>query len=92
MSIRQPFASAGIYWSTCKGQAVPADKCAILYDEEDCGGWAYEVPVGYTKLSGWSISGPQKNDAESVLVRQGCKFIGMANVSQLMISYGITKF
>ena len=49
--------------------------CALLYDDDDCGGWEYQVPRGYSELS-WGITGPRKNDAESVLVRKGCRFIG----------------
>ena len=55
---------------------MPRDACALLYDEEDCGGWEHEVPIGYSELPRFSLSGPKKNDAESVLVRPGCKFIG----------------
>ena len=51
--------------------------CAILYDHEDCGGWAFDVREGYSELKDSALVGPKKNDAESVLVREGCKFIGM---------------
>ena len=53
--------------------------CALLYDEEDCDGWEYKVPIGYSELPSFSFSGPKRNDAESVLVRPGCKFIGKKN-------------
>ena len=74
-------ANAGIFsssssTSSCSGKTVPRDVCALLYDEEDCGGWEHEVPIGYSELPRFSLSGPKKNDAESVLVRPGCKFIG----------------
>ena len=72
-------ANAGISSATCNRKTVPVDRCAILYDEEDCGGWAFEVPQGYSELRTLVLTGPKKNDAESVLVRQGCRFIGMVS-------------
>ena len=69
--------NAGIFGSSgCSGKTVPRGKCALLFDEEDCEGWEFEVPVGYTELDRFSVRGPKKNDAESVLVRPRCKFIG----------------
>jgi len=69
-------ANAGIFSkSSCSGKTVPNGACALLYDDEDCDGWEYQVPSGYSEL-GFAISGPRKNDAESVLVKQGCRFIG----------------
>ena len=62
--------------SSCSGKTVPRGVCALLYDEEDCGGWEFEVPIGYTELPRIAFSAAKKNDAESVLVRPGCKFIG----------------
>ena len=70
-------ADAGIFSSSsCSGKTVPRGVCALLYDEEDCGGWEHKVPIGYSELPRFSLTGPKKNDAESVLVRPGCKFIG----------------
>merc|ERR1712165_563729 len=57
--------------SSCPGKTVPSTACALLYDNEDYEGWEYQVPRGYSEL-GWT----KRNDAESVLVRHGCKFIG----------------
>ena len=93
--------------STCRGKSVPRDKCAVLYDDADCGGWQVKtwqpckpfistaglldfdvqfaqrinskpapflqhvVPVGYSELSIM-----RRNDAESLIVRPGCKFVG----------------
>ena len=68
-------AKAGIF-STCRGKTVPQGSCALLYDDDDCSGWKFEVPIGYKELPRFSLSGPRKDDAESVLVRPGCKFIG----------------
>merc|ERR1712150_217248 len=65
-------ANAGIFSSSsCSGKTVPSGACALLYDDEDCGGWEYEVPSGYSEL-GFT----KRNDAESVLVKQGCTFTG----------------
>jgi len=52
----------------------PSDKggprtCAVLFDEENCLEELEEVPEGFTELD-------EKDDAESVMVRPGCKFIG----------------
>ena len=68
-------AQAGIF-SSCSGKTVPQGVCALLYDDDDCSGWKMEVPIGYKELPRFSLGGPRKDDAESVLVRQGCKFIG----------------
>ena len=62
--------------SSCRGKTVPRGKCALLFDDENCGGWEYEVPIGYSELPRFALSGPTKNDAESVWVKPGCKFIG----------------
>merc|ERR1711915_118617 len=55
--------------------------CAILFDDDDCTGWQLAINEGYTelpsrKLSDLFFDGPRKNDAEAVLVRKGCVFIG----------------
>merc|ERR1712168_66578 len=59
--------------------------CAILFDEDDCTGWQLAVNEGYTELpsrstldllAGTFIDNPKKDDAEAVLVRGGCMFIG----------------
>ena len=70
-------ANAGIFGSSCDSKRVPVDRCAILYDEEDCGGWSFEAPEGYSELENFALTGPKTNDAESVLVREGCRFTGM---------------
>ena len=50
-----------------------------------CSGWKMNIQEGYTKLpkqgftdffGGSLIDRPKKNDAEAVLVRDGCVFIG----------------
>merc|ERR1711934_1336589 len=74
-------AKAGIF-SSCNGKTVPQGSCALLYDDDDCSGWKYEVPIGYKELPRFSVGGPRKDDAESVLVRQGCKFIGYSDDGQ----------
>merc|ERR1711915_1042610 len=54
--------------------------CAILFDEDDCDGWQLAVNEGYTELpdkTSFSLTDkPKKNDAEAVLVRDGCVFVG----------------
>ena len=73
-------AKAGIFSSSsCSGKTVPQGSCALLYDDDDCSGWEYKVPIGYKELPRFSVGGPRKDDAESVLVRPGCKFIGKDN-------------
>ena len=57
---------------TCKELRVPAGQCATLYDDEDCNGWSVDISNGYTELSF-----KERNEAEAVVVRPGCKFIGM---------------
>ena len=56
---------------TCEDLRVPAGMCATIYDEEDCNGWSVDVPTGYTELSF-----RERNEAEAVIVKPGCKFIG----------------
>ena len=75
-------AEAGIF-STCSGKTVPQGVCALLYDDDDCSGWKMEVPIGYKELPRFSLGGPRKDDAESVLVRPGCKFIGKGDSGHL---------
>merc|ERR1719436_780344 len=58
--------------SSCRGKTVPRGKCALLFDDENCGGWEYEVPIGYSELPRFALSGPTKNDAEPVWVKPGC--------------------
>ena len=56
---------------TCQDMRVPEGKCAMLFDEEDCTGWSAEVSNGYSELSY-----RERNEAESIIVKPGCKFIG----------------
>lgn len=55
----------------CANAHFAADTCAVLFDDDDCEGWERPVPEGYTALGYW-----KKNDAESVVVKAGCTFIG----------------
>jgi len=60
----------------CRKVQIPPGVCAILYDDENCLhrtliGWKEELPEGEKKL-GFS----HNNDAESVIVREGCTFRG----------------
>ena len=51
---------------------VPDGYCAVLYDDEDCRGWSFNVPTG-----SYDLPEDLRNDAEVVVVRAGCKFTGM---------------
>ena len=55
---------------------VPDGFCAVLYDDEDCRGWSFQVPNG-----SYDLPEDLKDDAEVVVVRAGCKFTGMCNGS-----------
>jgi len=55
--------------------------CAMLFDEDDCTGWQLKVKEGYTEIASQSftdfiagslVDEPKKDDAEAVLVRNGC--------------------
>ena len=50
---------------------VPPTSCAVLYDDENCKGWSFEVPTGTSE-----IPEDYRNDAEVVVVRSGCKLTG----------------
>merc|ERR1711934_631842 len=54
-----------------KCSEVHPTACAVLYDDENCEGWSFAVPIGTTDL-------PEEyqNDAEVVVVKSGCKLIG----------------
>ena len=53
---------------------VPDGYCAVLYDDEDCHGWSFEVPNG-----SYDLPEDLRNDAEVVVVKAGCKFTGTCN-------------
>merc|ERR1711992_193349 len=55
---------------------VPDGYCAVLYDDEDCRGWSFEVPSG-----SYDLPEDLRNDAEVVVVRAGCKFTGFTKVT-----------
>ena len=63
---------------TCQDMRVPEGKCAMLFDEEDCAGWSAEVSTGYSELSY-----RERNEAESVIVKPGCKFEGKIRIDFL---------
>jgi len=60
---------------------VPSDKCATLFDDEDCNGWSVDVSTGYTELSF-----RERNEAEAVVVRPGCKFVGYDRADKNIIA------
>jgi len=60
----------------CRKVQIPEGVCAILYDDENCLhrtviGWKEELPQGEKELGFF-----HKNDAESVIVKEGCTFRG----------------
>merc|ERR1711981_1322930 len=66
---------------TCEDLRVPAGMCATIYDDEDCNGWSVDVPTGYTELSF-----RERNEAEAVIVKPGCKFIGYDRADKNIIA------
>ena len=57
---------------------VPDGYCAVLYDDEDCIGWSFNVPTG-----AYDLPEDLRNDAEVVVVRAGCKFTGMCMIIKI---------
>ena len=57
----------------CK--SVPSGSCAVLYDDESCEGWSHKIP--YESYPAYDLPKDNRNDAEVVVVRSGCKFTGM---------------
>ena len=57
---------------------VPDGYCAVLYDDEDCRGWSFNVPTG-----SYDLPEDLRNDAEVVVVRAGCKFTGMCVILKM---------
>jgi len=80
-SIKQSYRDITSKWGRCP-EFKNDNTCAYLFDEEDCEGWTLPVGEGYTELGGsfnvFSLTSdkPKKNDAEAVVVRDGCVFIG----------------
>jgi hypothetical protein len=65
-----------LHYFRCRKIQIPDGICAILYDDENCKyrsliGWKEELAEGEKELSFF-----HNNDAESVIVRQGCTFRG----------------
>ena len=52
--------------------SVPAGFCAVLYDDENCEGWSFNVPSG-----AYDLPEDYRNDAEVVVVGAGCRLTGM---------------
>ena len=38
--------------SPCSGQTVPQDMCALFFNERDCGGQAYSMPIRHNIRAG----------------------------------------
>jgi len=51
--------------------SVPNGYCAVLYDDENCSGWSYNVPTG-----SYDLPEGNRNDAEVVVVAAGCRLTG----------------
>ena len=65
--------------SSCSDKTVPNDMCAFFFNEKDCGGQSYLVPIRHNiRLSDYRFDhlGTKEIIAESLLVRPGCMFIG----------------
>jgi len=69
---------------TCASLPNDGKTCAILFDEDDCGGWQLNVGEGYTEIpdqstadfiGGSFVDNPKKDDAEAVLVKEGCVLV-----------------
>merc|ERR1711936_74463 len=70
-----PPCSGGHSGAQCPGLGT---RCAVLYDEAGCHGWARDVSVGeQTRLRWWDLSVfKYRNDIGAVSVRAGCTFQG----------------
>jgi len=74
-------AQAGL-WNSLFGtgcvERVPRHLCAMVYDEDDCGGWKLDIPLdSRMDWPAWSPTGFwYRNDIESIVVRAGCTFTG----------------
>ncbi|XP_059090388.1 uncharacterized protein LOC131886147 [Tigriopus californicus] len=55
----------------CAKHRFARGECAVLFDDSKCGGWKYPVKTGYHELSF-----RRRNDVESLIVKEGCKFTG----------------
>ena len=55
----------GKCWSVTHGS------CSVLYGKTNCEGWSINIPSGIHDLQE-----DYRNDAEVVVVKGGCKFIG----------------
>ena len=51
--------------------SVPYGNCGVLYGEKNCEGWSINIPQGSNDLHE-----DYRNDAEVIVVKKGCKFIG----------------
>ena len=54
-----------------KCMSVTHGSCAVLYGKTNCEGWSINIPSGTHDLQE-----DYRNDAEVVVVKGGCKFIG----------------
>ena len=68
----------------CLRARLEGNACAVLYDDEGCGGWDLSVPEGYTELNFW-----KRNDAEAIVVKAGCIFVGKMCNSQCTVHFHV---
>merc|ERR1711917_34395 len=90
----------GSFSTRLKCGELPNDgTCAVLFDEDDCSGWSLSVKEGYTKLPSQSLSdlalgtfidNPKGDDAEAVLVRNGCTLIAYDRPKDALLGKGDT--
>merc|ERR1711874_22489 len=71
---------AAVWHNSCTD--VPNHLRAQGFDDDDCGGWKLEVPVGEMKFKWWHpVNFFYRNDIESISVRAGCTFTGFDDSS-----------
>jgi len=81
-SIKKTYNDIRSKWGKCPSFTNDTT-CAFLFDEDGCEGWQLAVKPGYTKMEtgilkilSFTSDKPKANDAEAVVVRNGCIFIG----------------
>ena len=90
-SIKKSYNDIMAKWGRCPSFRND-NTCAYLFDEENCEGWVLPVKPGFTELGNtfniFSITSdkPKKNDAEAVVVRDGCLFIGYDHTKGTMLT------
>merc|ERR1711860_193023 len=80
-SIKKTYNDIRSKWGKCPSFTNDTT-CAYLFDEDGCEGWQLAAKPGYTemetgilKILSFTSDKPKANDAEAVVVRNGCIFI-----------------